>query len=127
MTTEQQLTTTDSSHKPVSTPSKQKWLRILTGFLGWWLINCLLWSPLVHWFPPGGGIGFVNDYFVYYVFFTIPVNLLLLIICALIRRTRWFALGLLIAMIVNGIIALLIGLLFQAYSLVPFFIEMEGV
>lgn len=125
MTTEQQLTTTDSSHKPSGILSKQKWVRILSGFLGYWLINSLLWSPVAHWFPPSGGIAFVNDYFGYYGFLTMPVNLLLLIICAIIRRTRWFALGLMIAMIVNGIITLLIGLLDNAYLLVPFFIEIE--
>ncbi len=92
----------------VPIPRVIKWRDFLIGFVGWFLINGLLWLE-----APNMEVGCI----------TFPANLGLLITLAVIRRTRWVALGILSALALNFVIALIRGMAFNGICFVPFFVN----
>ncbi len=92
-------------------PKAVKWRDFAIGFVGWFLVNGLLWflaSRLGR-----GGIGCL----------LFPANLGALIILGVIRRTRWMALGILSALALNFLIALVRNMAFNGLCFIPFFID----
>jgi hypothetical protein len=94
----------------------------LIGFLGWWLINILLWRLLVpvplsqlQGYRAGQGI---SENLICTVPIIFGMNVFLLIRMAF--ANRWIALGLLAAFAVNLVISLLLGLAGNAACWVPF-------
>jgi hypothetical protein len=99
---------------------RRRWL--LAGFIGWYIVNGLFWLiykqiPLL---DPRGSTFVAIDYLNMGILTTI-INVIALIVLALIRRTRWIALGVLGAWAVNLAVSLVLGLLFNALCLTPFF------
>lgn len=98
----------------VRNPTDQKrkyWLFFAIGFIGWYLMNGIIWA-----LAP-----FSKNFNSYNVVLTLPGNILVLLILATIKRTRWIAFGMLAAIALNFLISLVLGLFNQAVCLVPFF------
>lgn len=90
----------------------------LIGFLGWWLVNILLWRilvpvPLSHLRGYQGSESLICAAPIIF-----GMNVFLLIRMAF--ANRWIALGLLAAFAVNLVISLLLGLAANAACWVPF-------
>jgi hypothetical protein len=103
--------------KPVRQWSRNEKIRdFLIGFVGWYVVNGALWAALAR----GASIS-TNEFGLFPNLLILPVNVLVLIITAFTRK--WFALGLLTSFAVNWVLALLLGLTFNAYCWVPFFIK----
>ncbi len=100
------------AHAPPAAPIRTavKWRDFLIGFVGWFLVNGGLWLLLSSQTPLSTAC------------LLFPTNLGLLIILAIIRRTRWVALGILSALALNFVIALVRGLGFNGICFIPFFI-----
>ncbi len=88
-------------------PQRIKWVMIVGGFLGWYALNYLLFL----WAAPNSGMWLC----------ALPANILLLIILAIIRGTRWIALGILAALALNFVVSLALSLNWNAVCLTPFF------
>jgi hypothetical protein len=97
----------------------QDWLRrnaqILYGFFGWYLINGLIWL-LLGLSPNEGYNIFVNIYI-------FPLNLLALIVLSVNKSTRKIGLGVLIALALNLLLSLVVGLGLNGVCFIPFFVE----
>ena len=96
------------------TPDQQNWLKFAIGFVGWYLLNGLFWLAV-------GGASGNYGYNMALGIFTLPANIIVLIVLTLIRRTRWVAVGIGAALAVNFIISLFLGVVFNAMCLFPFF------
>ncbi len=83
------------------------------GFIGWWVVNVLIWALMSLIGPDSQGIIFMTINL-----FVFPINVLVLIFLAF--RRRWAALGILATYAVNFVIALIIGLDVNAFCWVPF-------
>lgn len=90
--------------------TSQKEFHFISGFIGWFLVNGLLWSLI----GSGGGAFIVN-------LFILPINIGVLIILAAIHKTRWIVWGILAAWAVNFIFAIILGVIWNGACLVPFF------
>ena len=102
---------------PPMTP-QPKWLLFAAGLLGWYLVNGLIWLMMLRSpFYPGwlDTYGFPN-------LILLPLNLIILVVLAIIKRTRMIAFGILAALALNIVISLVIGLQGNAWCFVPFFI-----
>ncbi|MGC1376132.1 MAG: hypothetical protein WA821_07920 [Anaerolineales bacterium] len=91
---------------PLTTPQI---IEIGVGFVAWYVINGLIW-----W-------GGTSNYRFFLAIFTLPGNLIALLICAIVPRLRKVALGILIAIALNLVITLVLGMLTNALCFVPFF------
>ena len=92
-------------------PSPQeKRIELLIGFIGWFVINGVLWV-IASGTPVGIAYGIPN-------LILFPANVLVLIILA--RTRRWVALGVLIALAVNLLITLIMGVAFEGLCFIPF-------
>ncbi|MGE5251504.1 MAG: hypothetical protein ACM3QS_14980 [Bacteroidota bacterium] len=101
--------TTAPAPNPILTRQQKLW-RFLIGFLGWFLVNTLVWVA-------AGALAFRNDCFGFYecshffIFFAlliaVPGNVLVLILMAI--KNRWVALGILGAISVNSVTGLIFG------------------
>lgn len=103
-----------SQGKPAKS-TLRKLAEIGSGFLGWWLINDLIWRVL--------GIQLSNPNIMYgdigVICFSFPINILLLVTFAIIRQTRLIALGILIAIALNLLVSLILGLFMNAICFIP--------
>jgi hypothetical protein len=97
----------DSGSAGAVNPKRRNWRFFAFGFIGWYLVNGVIWVL------PGN-----NEF---NLLLTLPANILILIILAIIKRTRWIAFGMLTAIALNFLISLVLGLFNQAVCLVPFF------
>jgi hypothetical protein len=82
---------------------------IVIGFVAWYVINGLIW-----W-------GGTSNYRFFLAIFTLPGNIIALLICAIVPRLRRVALGILIAIALNLVISLVLGMMTNALCFVPFF------
>lgn len=106
-------------NEKISEDERVKWEksgRFAAGFLGWYLVNGLIWLLFSGGSLNGEGALILN-------FLIFPLNVIALLIFAFNRSTRFFALGLLGALAVNFVISLVIGLQFNAMCFIPFFIQ----
>src|SRR5512138_356344 len=104
---------------------RRRWLLAGAGFLGWYIVNGLFWL-IYKQFPfldPAGIYG-LSPYLNMAMLATV-INVVLLIVLALIRRTRWIALGILAAWALNFAISLVLGLSFNGLCLTPFFTPLK--
>lgn len=83
----------------------------LAGFLGWYLINGLIWLGL--------GNPVDSEYIPNLLIF--PINLLALIILSVGKRTRNVGLGILAALALNLLLSLILGALMNGVCFVPFY------
>jgi len=93
--------------------NRRKWLLFAVGFLGWYLVNGLIWLILLR---ASGSNGFEN-------LLICPANGILLVILGINRPTRFVALGILVALAANFVISIIAGLVFNAQCFIPFFIR----
>ena len=82
-----------------------------SGFVGWFLINGLVWGST------DGGEALIIPILCF------SVNVITLFILAAIPPTRWIALGILAAWAINFILSMIFGVIGNGSCLVPFFIE----
>ena len=85
------------------------------GFLGWFVVNGLVWSMLL----AGREFSFAGEAVMNALIF--PLNLLLLFLLARAKDTRQIAWGIVAALGVNLIVSMVLGLTLNAFCLVPFF------
>jgi len=95
-----------SKKTPLTTPQI---IEIGIGFVAWYVINGLIW------------LGGTSNYGFFLAIFTLPGNLIVLLICAITPRLRRVALGILIAIALNLVITLVLGMFTNALCFVPFF------
>ncbi len=101
--------------KPVLTTAVKR-RNFLVGLLGWYCVNGLLWFAL-----SGGGFDATDATNSNAICFLLPANILLPIVLGIIKPTRWFALGMLSAIALNFVVALVLGVFVNALCFVPFF------
>jgi len=111
------LNNSPNNNTPVENSMKfSAWLhkniQVLYGFFGWYLVNGLIWMAF------GGPYRWEFASPNLYIF---PANLLTLILLAVVKRTRKIAMGILLAIALNLVISLLLGLVFNGVCFVPFF------
>ncbi len=97
--------------QPAPLTRRGKILRLLAGFFGFFLVNGLL--ALLGW-----GMALLPQLAPLVALYGILVNLanvVGLIVLAVLKPTRWFALGILAALVFLFVLSLLAGLLFAAY------------
>ena len=109
--------------KPKTPLTRTEKIRDLSiGFIGWWLVNGLVWFVFNLDAVKYGGelvtIGLLLFSLVYAI-----AQLITLIVLAF--RRGWIALGALSAMGLNLVISLMLGLLINSVCFAPFFIPME--
>ena len=92
---------------------QRQWIQFTAGFLGWFIIYGLIWWKMVPIELPGAVF--------WYDLCLLPINMILMIVLAVSKKTRLIGLGILAAMAVNLIIALLMGVGLDAIFNVPFF------
>jgi hypothetical protein len=94
---------------------RRKYIQFAGGFLGWYLVNGLLYQVL-----------FLSDIdeemALLFGLAILPINLILLVVLSIKHRTRFIGLGILSAMAVNLFVALVFGLGMNAQCFIPFFI-----
>ena len=110
-----------SSGKPNTPLTRNEKIRDFSiGFLGWWLINGLVWF----WVTNDAGNSMGDNALLLYIcvipFFYLS-QLVAIIVFAF--RRRWIALGSTSAIALNLFIALVLGLTFNVTCFVPFFIS----
>ncbi len=92
------------------------------GFLGWFLVNGLVWLLI-----SGGEINSGNEeemgLIIINGIFVLPLNLAIMLLLLWKKFTRMISLGILTAYGVNLIISLILGLSMNAACLIPFFEE----
>ena len=96
----------------------REWLRknnqILYGFFGWYLINGLIWLYIS---SLNQMESIFNNLFIF------PINLLALIILSVNKRTRKIGLGILIALALNLLLSLIVGLSINGICFIPFYVK----
>ena len=98
---------------------RKKWILFASGFFGWHVINTVFWLLIT----PGPKSP--NEFVYVYLpnLLILPANIILLIVLAAIRPTRWMALGILAALALNFLISLILGLNTNAVCFVPFLVK----
>ena len=99
--------------KKVYVSQQQQYIDFAIGFAGWYLLNGLAWLLI------GYEHGWLADYGATNLLL-FPLNAILLIIFLIYRR--WIGLGILGALTLNLIVALVIGILVNGLCAVPFWI-----
>jgi hypothetical protein len=87
------------------------------GFLGWFLVNGVFWLLL------SGGIKLDEYEILDRLCFVLPLNLVTLIGLIWIKKTRQVAQGILAALGLNFFVSLVLGLFYNSFCLIPFFID----
>jgi hypothetical protein len=103
--------------KPKDVLTRNEKIRdFLIGFVSWYVVNGVIWMLISYTSSnaPLVGIWILNIW-------VLPVNLLVLIILAFVRR--WVAWGIVASYAVNFLIAMIFGLILQAACWIPFFIK----
>lgn len=119
---EQPLETMPTSEEELSEISrppprfKLTW-QFAAGFLGWFLVNGVLWLVL------SGGINLDEYEILNRLCFVLPLNLVTLIGLIWIKKTRQVAQGILAALGLNFFVSLVLGLFYNSFCLIPFFID----
>jgi len=92
----------------------EKILDAVIGFVGWWVINSLIWVAITRgkWLWIDFGAPAMSWYL-------LPLGIVALIFLAFSRR--WLALGILVAVALNLAIALVLGLTQYGTCAIPFF------
>ncbi|OGO34260.1 MAG: hypothetical protein A2W35_12060 [Chloroflexi bacterium RBG_16_57_11] len=109
------------SQKP-ATPAKRQLTRneklrdFAIGFIGWWVVNGLLWTI-------ADKTAFRDDFGSVVLFCAVPINIVSLIFLAFLRR--WVALGVLATYVVNFAMALILGTITNGYCWIPFTTPMK--
>jgi hypothetical protein len=104
---------------PERTLSRNEKIRdFAIGFFGWYIINGLLWIIINPGIINGGtavngGSGCI----------TFPLNLIVLIVFARIKQTHWIAFGILVALALNLVVSLIIGVAFNGWCFIPFYVK----
>ena len=98
----------------------EKGIEVVVGMFGWYVVNGITWFLFL---PPSrsslqGGYGAEIDIFSLGL---IPFNIIFLMILGSIPRTRMIALGILMALALNFLISLLLGMTMNAFCFIPFF------
>jgi len=107
--------------KPEAPPlSRNKKIRnLLIGFAGWYIANGLFW------YSQFGGSTNTNTNGEYIIanLILFPINLLVLIILSAIKSTRWVGLGILVALALNLLLALIVGTSINGWCFIPFYVK----
>jgi hypothetical protein len=96
--------------------SRKKYVQFAGGFLGWYLVNGLIWLMLSRDGFNMEGSGLLN-------LCLLPLNLILPVVLSAKQRTRFIGLGILTALAVNLFVSLILGLATNAGCFIPFFID----
>lgn len=96
----------DNPDQPQTDKNRPLW-QFAAGFLGWFLVNGLIWL----FFKDNIGLNLL----------VFPVNLIVLIVLFAVKKNRKYAQGVLAAVGVNLLISLILGLFFNAFCFIPFF------
>ncbi len=99
---------------------RRRWLLAGAGFLGWYIVNGLFWLIYVQLPTKDPNAIYGLSPYLNMAMLATVINVILLIVLVLIRRTRWIAQGVLAAWAVNMAISLVLGLSFNALCLTPF-------
>lgn len=113
------------SHSDLAISKRRRWLLAGAGFLGWYIVNGLFWLIYMQLAVKNPNAIYGLSPYLDIAMLATVVNVILLIVLALIRRTRWIALGVLGAWAVNLAISLVLGLSFNALCLTPFFTPLK--
>jgi len=95
----------------------EKIRHLAIGFFGWYIINGIIWFIMLGGGSGGGGYDYFGG------LFTFPANMLVLIILSAIKSTRRIALGILVALALNLLIALVLGVSINGICFIPFYIR----
>ncbi len=95
----------------------KKWLKFLGGFLGWFMVNTLLYTLLNRDHSDWYGVLFDYDAILWAMI--LLGNLIALIVLAILKKTRWIALGITSAMVSSFAINMFLMQLQGAYCFVP--------
>jgi len=95
-----------------------KWLKFLCGLLGWFIVNTLLYAMLNKSY--GSRFDLLSDFQGLFWILVLAGNLIALIVLAILKKTRWIALGIISAMAVNFAINMVLLQFKGAYCFVPF-------
>lgn len=109
---------TEISTPPIS--PLRKWAYFAIGFIGWYLVNGLLFLLL------GAKLGFsdlTNEALLFVNLIIFPANLIITIILTVMRSTRIIGFGILSALGLNLLISLIMGIFLKGVCFVPFFIK----
>ena len=87
---------------------RSKIVQFTIGFVGWYLINFSIYAV-----TSSGGQGIGSVYIVF------PANVIVLIVLAF--KRRWVALGMLSAIALNLVVALIMGIQVAGFCFIPFF------
>jgi hypothetical protein len=100
-------------NEPEPTFSSWSWWRkrpqILYGFVGWYLVNGAFYLI------PGA----INFFFALFL-----ANIIVLIVLVLIKETRMVGIGILIALALNFLVSLVLGIFFNGVCFVPFYVKL---
>jgi hypothetical protein len=113
------VATTSSSKSGKQMSRNEKWRDFLIGFLGWYAVNVPIWLFLTNLYQSSNTSASSAPLSLSCLLF--PVNVLVLVICAF--TMRWVALGILTSYAANFLLAMMLGLMFQAACWIPFFIK----
>jgi hypothetical protein len=95
--------------------SNEKVIDSVIGFVGWYTVNGAFWLTTLKGQPINEGYNLFANLLM------LPVNLLVLIVLAFLRR--WMAFGILVAVAANLLIALVLRMTTNATCTIPFFIK----
>jgi hypothetical protein len=95
--------------------SNDFWQGFLVGFLGWYLVNGLIWYFIND--PTSDGQSRLFNLFIF------PANLLVLIVLSAIRRTQAIGLGILAALGLNLVLSLILGTVMNGICFFPFYLR----
>jgi hypothetical protein len=84
------------------------------GFVGWYVLNILMW--MLFGAIPGDELGQTGIL----IILVFPIHILVLFVLIAIKSTRKFAYGAVVAIAVNFIISLVMGMITNAVCFVPF-------
>ncbi len=93
----------------------EKFLDIGIGFVAWFVVNGVVWLILLK----GGEVN--ADFNLFFNVFILPANLIALLILAIFRNR--IALGMLIAIAANLVVALMLSLGYNGMCAIPFFVK----
>ena len=105
-----QLEPLPEPEKTIST--SRKFIEVMIGFGGWYIANGVIWLLVARSSSSSAGV---------LITCSLPGNIILLLVCALTKRLRRVALGILIALALNFVISLFVGMVFNALCFIPFF------
>jgi hypothetical protein len=94
---------------------RRKRIMFIAGFLGWFVVNGLAWFLLAEG-------NFSGSYAIPNIII-LPANVIVLLILTIKRSTRPIGQGILVALAVNLLIALIIGVMGNGLCFVPFFLK----